>query len=325
MDKIFVSEMQAGQVVEKIFAVVKKDLKPFKDTSRGSYLALTIADKTGKIEARKWEKADEKCEKIKQGGLVHLKGLVEQYQGSLQIRIHNVYPADELEFDQTDFLPVTEKNIDFMCNSFNNYIESIKDERIKLFMDKWFSESEMRDAFFFFPAAKQIHHAYIGGLLEHSLEVAKISLAIAEIYEESDKDIIIAGALLHDIGKISEYDCGVVIGTTDTGKLIGHTAIGYDMINKRAVETNILTEDQKLHLLHIILSHHGELEFGAPISPQTIEAEIVHQADMASGKIKQFQRLVKETSSDDTNWSGYDRFLGRQIYRGFMDRVLDVD
>ncbi len=304
-------------MVEQDFLIVRKSLSPFKNASKGNYLALVLADKTGQIQARMWENADAFHEKASENKVYFIKGRVEKYNNFMQIKVDDLYPLEDAQFDAATYLAASTRPLPEMRAELRTILEKVQHPGLKEFFCEWLLDSDFAASYSYSPAAKQIHHAYVAGLLEHSLEVAKFALAVHELYPEADRDILIIAALLHDIGKVSEYVCGLGIDITDQGRLIGHTVIGYNMLQERAAGDARVPADKLTHIGHILLSHHGELMYGAPVMPSTLEAVIVHHADLTSGRVRQFTRALNEFAPEE-DWL-FEKNLGRMIYRGFVE------
>lgn len=324
MTKVFVSDLKPGVSVDSHYMVAKKQLMPFRDPTRGNYLALTLVDRTGRVEAKLWEKADEIGGSVEVESIVRVAGMVEEYRGSIQMTLSAITVVNDDSIDLGDFIPTTSKDLTVLRQGLQDALEGFGDQPIGDFMREWFADAQFYRAYVTAPAAKSVHHSYLGGLLEHSLEVHGLCLTMAEMYPRADRDLLAAAALLHDVGKIEEYSYRRSIDLTDHGRLLGHTVIGYEMVRERGRLHNVeraghpgqVSESAILHLGHLILTHHGEMEFGAPIVPQTIEAAILHYSDLMSGRVKQFEQLLD--GQGEGNWTEYDRILGRSLYRGFF-------
>jgi 3'-5' exoribonuclease len=303
-------------MVEQDFLIVRKTLSPFKNAGKGNYLALVLADKTGQIQARMWENADTFHEKATENKVYWIKGRVEKYNNFMQIKVDDLAPLDDAQFDAATYLAASTRPLPEMRAELRAVLEKVGHPGLREFFLEWLLDSDFAASYSYAPAAKQIHHAYVAGLIEHSLEVAKFALSVQELYPEADRDILIIASLLHDIGKVAEYVCGLGIDITDQGRLIGHTVIGYNMLQQRAAGDARVPDDKLTHLGHIMLSHHGELMYGAPVMPATLEAVIVHHADLTSGRVRQFTRALNEFAPEE-NWL-YEKNLGRMIYRGYV-------
>ncbi len=319
MSKIFIGDLLAGQRVESCFAVVRKETPPFKDPSKGNYLAMTLGDRSGRIEARKWDNWVALEADLQVGDIIRIRAIVEEYRNNLQLNLIDmeIVPAGEVNF--AEYLPMAPRPIDEMTTELKELISGLDDKAISEFLAAYLGEKTFLHKYSLAPAAINVHHNYLGGLLEHSLEVATIAGVVAKMYPQADYGMLVAGALLHDIGKMEEYSYHAFIYFSDKGRLLSHTVLGYEMVNNSQAAKKYLTEEQKLHLGHLILSHHGKYEMGAPVLPQTLEAVILHQADMMSSKAKQVQQVLTNDIDSTGDWTSYNRLLERYLYRGFTD------
>lgn len=316
MGKTFVSDLKAGLPVDSHYLVARKQLLPFRDPSRGQYLSLTLADRTGRVEAKLWDRAGEVDALVEVENIVRVAGTVEEYRGSLQLSISDIAVVPDDSVDLGDIVPTAPKDMEVMKRELARAVEGTGDRMLRAFLSDWFADPDFYRAFVTAPAAKHIHHAYLGGLLEHSLEVHRLCLAVAEMYPRVDRDLLAVASILHDVGKVEEYRYRRSIDLTDHGRLLGHTVIGWEMIRERARLQEGLSENTILHLGHLVLTHHGEMEFGAPVLPQTIEATILHHCDLLSGRVKQYDQILDGQGEGD--WTEWDRMLGRSLYRGFL-------
>lgn len=323
MSKTFVSDLKVGVPVDSHYMVAKKQLLPFRDPSRGHYLSLTLADRTGRVEAKLWDRATEIDALVEVENIARVTGTVEEYRGGLQLSISEIVVVPDDSVDLGDFVPTSPKDIEVMKRELARAVEGIGDRTLRVFLGDWLAEPDFNRGFVTAPAAKHIHHAYLGGLLEHSLEVHRLCLAVAEMYPRADRDLLAVASILHDVGKVEEYRYRRSIDLTDHGRLLGHTVIGWEMVRERAKLQPGLSENTLLHLGHLILTHHGEMEFGAPVLPQTIEATILHHGDLLSGRVKQCDQILDGQGEGD--WTEWDRMLGRSLYRGFLPGKTDPD
>ncbi|WP_366924706.1 HD domain-containing protein [Metallumcola ferriviriculae] len=315
--KQYINELQPGVKVNSVFALAKKQLIPFRDPSKGKFLSLVIADKTGQIEAKLWDGAEEIAAGLAEEDLIQVEGAVSEYRGSNQITIEKVSPAAAGKWQPEDFLPAG-KDKQLLLDELRQLVASLNNEHLKTLLANWFSDKDFLQQYLTCPAAKKVHHACIGGLAEHSLEVCSYAVQVAKNYSKINRDVVLVGALLHDIGKIMEYRYQTSIAVTDSGKLFGHPVLGWDMIAERIGMQPDFPAPLADHLKHIILTHHGQLEWGAPVLPQTPEAMTVFYCDLLSGRIRQVFDIIQQ-DEDDELWTRYDRLISRAIYRGYKE------
>jgi 3'-5' exoribonuclease len=236
--------------------------------------------------------------------------VTEDYQGSRQLRILEMIPTGEEEIDFRQLIPASSRSTQELEEELDMRLAELQDIQLGNLLREWFEEPTFRELFATAPAAKQIHHARLGGLLEHSLEVVTLGLVMARLYG-ANQAMVTAGALLHDVGKIYEYSWFPVLDLTDQGRLLGHITIGYQLLQERG---KYLNGEKLLHLGHIILSHHGEIEYGSPVRPQTLEAMIVHEADLASGRLR---AAADALDQGEELWTSWQKGLSRSLFRGF--------
>ncbi|RKX49690.1 MAG: phosphohydrolase [Thermotogae bacterium] len=325
-EKIFVSEMKPGMTVTTDLKVISKRLQEAKDGKK--FLLLTLSDRTGAIRAIDWHNAEENNTTIPIGAVVKTRGKVVIYDERLQLNLDSqkgLSLLEEGEYDVQRFLAITKRNVNEMFDKLLAYVENLKNDYLKKLLKIFFEEDKaFIRAFINAPAAVKVHHAYKGGLLEHTLSVAELCDFLSMKYPESiDRDLLISGAVLHDIGKIKEYGIGSSgIEKTDEGELVGHISIGLEMVSSRIEKIPDFPNNLKTELKHLILSHHGEMDWGSPVVPKTTEAMVLHMADNLDSKIAQFREIEnREYNGTGNGWSNYDRFLNRRIYMKNRDMI----
>ncbi|MCX7653776.1 MAG: HD domain-containing protein [Fervidobacterium sp.] len=298
--------------IDSVFKIKSKKLQETKDGKK--FLLLTLEDRTGSIRAIDWYNAEKNDQILQTGTVVSVTGKVVYFDERLQINISNSETAikklSESEYDIERFVSKA-KNPEEMFNELLNMVNSVKDKDFRKLLNAFFvDDRSFVEAFKNAPAGMRIHHAYMGGLLEHSLNVAKIVEQVCALYSQLDRDLLITGALLHDIGKVKEYTItqrGIEV--TTEGELLGHTIIGIEYIDKKA---HTVPYEKMLKLKHLIASHHGELEWGAPVVPKTAEALVLHYIENMDSKINRvFQIIEKEDNGKE--WSEYDTNLSRRF------------
>jgi len=312
-EKIFVQDLCPGMSVKSLFALSHRALRSFRDPSRGKFLVLELADRTGSVRGMVWENPQAAWDILTGHEIVLVEGRVESYQGAAQISVERVVPWEGVS-DMSDFLPASARDLPEMEKELWRAVESVGDAGLKALLSDWLGEAEFYRRYITAPAAKQVHHNFVHGLLEHSLEVAGILHSLSDRHPELDRDLLISGALLHDVGKTLEFSLGSHIDYSDEGRLLGHVAMGYHMVSWRLERYPDFPPSRGMHLVHLVLTHHGEREFGAPVLPQTPEAAALHHADLLSSKVNQFQTSLRRRG--DEAWTEYDSLLGRFLWGG---------
>jgi len=313
----FLSDLKVGDLVETTFVVSEKQVKKKKNGQ--DYCTVTMQDKGGTVEGVIWTEVFEESGAFKEGDLVEVKGLLKEYRGARQLIVNSLKKIEKEDGqDLTDYIKSTSKDIDGMFEEILGYIKSLDSKYLKELLDLFVSDKKFVSDYRTSTAAIRYHHAYQGGLLEHSLNVTKICDMLAGIYDNLNRDLLICGAILHDVGKIREYSSGVNLKTTNRGRLLGHITIGYGWVLEKIEQIKGFPKDLADRLLHIILSHHGHLEYGSPKRPKILEAFIVYHADHLDGDIGGFNIIVENTS-DENEWSEYARNFERPVFIKQLD------
>jgi len=313
MKKRFISDIRAGDRVDDIFVLSEKILSQKKDGN--NFLNITLSDKTGTIKGVVWDNVDQIAAGIASGDFAHVNGSVSEYRGTLQvvIKIMEPFPSDRI--DPSDFLPQTSRDIEGMFERLVKRMDSITTDYLKALIDAFFNDKEFVNKFKTAPAAKKMHHAYIGGLLEHTLSMTSLADKIAGHYSGINRDLLLSGTILHDIGKIDEFEYQFKIDYSDKGRLLNHIVIGLKMVDEKLSEIKYFPEDQVLLLKHLIVSHHGTREFGSPEPPKTIEAVLLNYIDEIDSKVNAIRDFIASEDPDET-WTSYHRLLERHFYKG---------
>ncbi len=273
-----------NQVVTEFFAVGGKQVRSKKDGAR--YFALTLCDRTGQMEARMWE--TDGAGEFVTGDVVKLRGQVCRYQEKLQINVERIRKAEAHEFELGDYVPQTERDVDELWAELNRYVESFTDAHLKALLRAFLDDAEIAVALKEAPAAKGMHHAWIGGLLEHVVSLLGICELAARHYA-INRDLLLTGAILHDIGKLHELRWGTSFDYTVEGQLLGHITIGIAMIEKKIDAIPDFPPALRMLVEHMVLSHHGKYEFGSPKLPMIPEAVLLHYLDDMDAKMQTMQ------------------------------------
>ncbi len=314
----FVNTLRAGESVDQIFLVRDKDLRTTK--SGDLYVTCSLGDRTGAIPSRIWQATELMFNAIPLEGFLHVKGRIEDYRGSLQMVIDACRPWPSEKVEMADFLAVTELDIEQMWAELLEILREVKDRWLKLLIKKFIEDRELVAAFKKAPAAMTMHHPFVGGLLEHTLSVAKAARAILPLYPQVNPDLTLTGVFLHDIGKSAELSGGTSINYTDRGQLVGHITIAVIWVGQKAAALSDELAEQfppkTLDLLqHIILSHHGEYEYGSPKLPCIPEAFMIHYLDNLDAKMFMTTRQIDNDPDPTANFTSYHKDLQTRIYK----------
>ncbi|ABR30886.1 phosphohydrolase [Thermosipho melanesiensis] len=321
----FISELE-NYINSEVELIVKVKSKRLLENKNGQkYLLITFEDKTGILRAIDWFNAEKNDSKIDVGNVVRANGKVVLYDGRLQLNIlqdSDIIVLNNNEYSYERFVAESKIPIDVIMKDLNNMIKSIKNYHLKKLLEEIFNDKELSEKFKEAPAGLKIHHNYRGGLAEHSITVAKMCDNLSKVYPWINRDLLITGALLHDIGKIYDYVINPKgIEITKSGELIGHIVKGYEIVEKK-IESIGLNEELKTELLHMIISHHGELEWGSPIVPKTPEAFILHMIENLDSKLNRIQNIKEKEleTNPDKEWSDFDPNLGRRFLLKHIER-----
>ncbi|NMA54735.1 MAG: HD domain-containing protein [Firmicutes bacterium] len=318
-----IGSLQIGERINDYFVATDVTLNPFRPESgrQGSFLRLTLSDRSGVLPAIMWEGGEKIFSWLRTGGtVVKIRGNVGQYRGNLQVVVDEIKPADEKVIDPAWFLPSSPRPRAIMEKELAGAIDQIRSAPLRQLLATMFDDTGFYQAFTEAPAAKVIHHAYLGGLLEHTLETFEFASAIAARYPQHiNRDLLLTGALVHDCGKVFEYSWqGLAFDLTNEGKLFGHIVLGARLVEQTIASNSKFPRPLKQELLHMILAHHGIEEWGSPQPPKTLNAFALHQADCLSCELNHFQGLLDRAATLDGEWTAMDRKLGRSVFRGFL-------
>ena len=313
MKSQYISSLKPGEKVASEFVISNKAERSKKNGEK--FCLLVLQDRSGLMDGVIWDEKVIDFSSIREGDLISVDdGVVREYRSRMQIEISSItrLKAEEVR-NWDDFEKTTKKNIGQMVSELRGYIGSVENPHLKKLLEMFFEDKKFLEDFCNATAAVQYHHAYRGGLLEHTLSVLKICEMLSSHYENLSRDLLIAGAIFHDVGKMREYRLSVPIKVTDEGKLLGHITIGYGMVLEKIGSIKGFPADLKNRLLHIVLSHHGQKEFGSPRRPKTLEAFIVYHIDYMDADIGGFIAAL-ESNKGDSDWSEYLKNFERSVF-----------
>jgi 3'-5' exoribonuclease len=313
MKQFFICEcsVQENKVITSSFVVVSKQVKPKK--TGDPYLALTLGDRTGQIEAKMWDNVEDALDAFEQDDFLKVKGLINKYKNRFQLTIHKLRRLGESEIDYSDYLPKTTKNIDELWQTLSDFVASFKNEHLKRLIQGFMADPEIAQAYRNAPAAKTLHHACIGGLLDHVVSLFRSCDLVCRNYPQVNRDLVLAGAFLHDIGKIHELTYNRSFTYTTRGQLLGHMVIELEMLQAKLSLVPDFPPELKTLLEHLIISHHGEYEFGSPKLPMFPEALLLHYMDDLDSKMESMRALFEREVDQENPWTSYSPSLGRPL------------
>ena len=313
-ERTFVSELQAGDQVDQVFALRERMLRERRDGV--PFLKMQLADKTGEIEALVWDDAVSANARVVGAEFVRVKGRVERYQRRNNLNVALLEPVAAEKVNVKSFLPETPRSRKELWRQLDELRKSVREPHLARLLAAFFEEDAFVTQFVDAPAARKFHHAYLGGLLEHTTQVARLASTVADLYPGLDRDLLMTGALLHDIGKVREFKYTTSIDYTDEGRLLGHIVIGDRMVSERIAHISPFPEELTQKVRHLLLAHHGELEYGSPVGIRIGEAFVLHFLDNMDAKLNMVRMLIEQIGESDSRWTPYDWRLGRELFLG---------
>lgn len=314
MKKAFVKDIQDRDLVDAPFMVRDKIIGMAKNGR--PYMTIKLMDCTGEVEGRIWDRVDELSARFDKDDFVQVAGKASVYMGKMQLVLQELDRIEESAVDIADFLPVSARPVAEMVAELTALIEGLADPALKSLMQSFLADDEFMAGYTRAPAAKAMHHVYLGGLLEHSLAVAMLADDISRRYADLNRDLLIVGALLHDIGKVAELRYQRSFEYTDAGKLLGHIVIGVELVEEKLRALRDFPRELAIHLKHLLLSHHGQYEYGSPKRPKTMEAVILNFLDDLDSKINGVRTHIEREPDSTSSWTQYHRLYDRYFFKG---------
>ena len=315
MPHLWIKDIAEDDTVTGHYRVTGKRLA--KTRNGKPFLNITLGDRTGEIEAKVWDAAETLSPVFQEGDILAVEGNVESYRGQIQIRLSRLNPAQE-PIDETIFFESSPENISDMMASLRDVLKAVKNEHLKRLINRFFTDREFLSIFKQAPAAKSFHHNYIGGLLEHTLSVCRMARYVARHYPQLDEDLLLSAAFFHDIGKTRELASTHTIDYTDEGRLIGHVVLSVILLDDKLRHLKDFPPDLATRLKHMILSHHGQFEFGSPKRPKFLEAFALNLIDDLDAKINGLDRYMKKDRRDGA-WTDFNRLFDRYLLKGKIE------
>ena len=319
MKQTFIEMLKAGQLVDDVFVGQDKQLAHKKNGE--PYLTFTLSDRSGDMRAVVWDNVESVNMGFVSGDYIKVAGNVSQYKDQLQLVVRQLAPADPNDIDLNDFLPTADRDVDKMFAQLVQITKAVKNPHLSKLLDTFFEDEAFVVLFKRAPAAKKMHHAYLGGLLEHTLSICLLIQALSKHYKGVDYDILLTGGILHDIGKVHEFSYETHIDYSDSGRLLNHIVLGVELLEKKIQIIDGFPGELGLLLKHLIVSHHGTREFGSPEPPKTLEAIILNYLDDLDAKVTGIRAFMEREESEDT-WTSYHRVMDRFFYKGTTKKTL---
>jgi 3'-5' exoribonuclease len=303
MKSPYVGNLSPNEPVTAQFLVLSKEIRQKK--TGDPYLSLHFADRTGEIEAKMWDNVAEVMDTFERDDFVKVKGLVQVYHNRSQFTVHRLRRLEEREVDLSDYFPCSDRDPEEMFVELRGIIASLANPHLRALLELVFSDAQLASLYKIAPAAKNIHHACRGGLIEHVLSLCTLSRLVGPHYKETDVDLLIAGAILHDIGKVQELSYVRSVGYSSDGQMLGHIILGLRLLNSKFEQLPDFPPKLRTLIEHMIVSHHGELEFGSPKVPQFAEALLLHHLDNLDSKMDAVRNALqrdRQVEGEFTSW-----------------------
>jgi 3'-5' exoribonuclease len=304
-------QQHESQTITSSFVVASKQVKNKKNGE--PYLAVILADRTGQLQANMWDNVPDSINAFEQDDFVKVKGLVQKYNGRWQLTLHKVRRLGDAEIDYTDYLPKTSKDIEQLWRTLGDFVASMENPWLKRLVNDFMADEAIASAYKNAPAAKTLHHAYVGGLLDHVVSLFTMCELASRNYPQVNRDLLFTGAFLHDIGKIHELAYQRSISYTTKGQLLGHMIIELEMLHEKLFCIPGFPDELKILIEHMIISHHGQYEFGSPKLPMFPEALMLHYLDDLDSKMESMRAQFERESELETAWTSYNPSLARPL------------
>jgi len=319
MARRFINQFGSQEHVDQVFLAAQKQLRP--NRNGNLYLQVDLLDRSGSIGGRMWNAADVEYRGFDDGDFVRVEGTTQLFQGAMQLIISAIHKARPEEVDEADFMPLSPKDIDKLAGRLSQHLRGLTTPALRNLAECFLLDAEFMKKFCRCPAGVKNHHAYVGGLLHHVVQLMDVVTAVSPLYPQVDRDLLMMGAFLHDMGKIDELSYERGFAYTDEGQLLGHLVTAVGSLERKVVEAEKLSgepipTETVLRLKHMIISHHGEYEFGSPKLPMTLEAVALNLLDSFDAKLHAFHLLMRDDPNVESPWTAYHANLGRKFYKG---------
>ena len=319
MPRRYVNQFGHQDAVDEVFLASDKQLRP--NRSGNLYLQLDLSDRTGAIGARMWNASEALYKSFSNGDYVRVEGTTQLFQGALQLIATRLAKVDPAEVNEADFTPLPAVEVDKLLLRLGEILRGMSNPHLRNLAECFLLDEPLMQKFALAPAGIKNHHAYHGGLLEHVVNLMEVVLRLSPCYPQIDRDQLLTGAFLHDIGKTDELSYQRDLGYTDEGQLIGHPVMAVSMLETKVREAEKLAAEAipgetVLRIKHMLISHHGEYEFGSPKLPMTLEAVALYYLDNLDAKLNSFEQLIRNDPNVDSPWTHYHANISRKLFKG---------
>jgi 3'-5' exoribonuclease len=319
MTRIFVNQLNDGQGIDEVYLASEKQLRP--NRAGNLYLQVRLSDKTGSLTAMLWNASQKHFDSFNNGDFVRVTGNAQLYNGGMQIIARDIATADERAINESDFITISQAGVERLAARMAEMLRGMQNLHLRNLAECFLADEAFMAKFRKAPAGIKHHHAYHGGLIEHVVSLMEVATFVARQYPRLDGDLLLMGAMLHDVGKIDELAYERDLSYCDAGQLVGHMVMGVEILQQKTGETERLTgepfpEPLAVQLKHLIVSHHGQLEFGSPVLPMTLEAVALHLIDHLDARMHGIAQLIDEDANPSSPWTTYQPALSRKFFKG---------
>ncbi len=311
-----------NQTITSLFVVASKQVRSKKNGDL--YLSVILADRSGQLQANMWDNVADSLDAFEQDDFVKVKGIIHKYNGRWQLTMHKVRRLDDREIEYSDYIAKTSKDIEHLWSTLGEFVETFQNSWLKSLVKEFIFDEAIASAYKNAPAAKTLHHAFVGGLLDHVVSLFTLCDLAVRNYPQVDRDLLLTGAFMHDIGKLHELTYQRSISYTTKGQLLGHMIIELEMLHQKIARLPGFPDELKILIEHMILSHHGQYEFGSPKLPMFPEALMLHYLDDLDSKMESMRAQFEREAELDSPWTSYNPSLGRPLLntKKFLEKGL---
>lgn len=322
MSRRFINQLGENEDIDEVYVVAEKQLRP--NRNGNLYIQMRLSDRSGSLNAMMWNANERIYNTFENGDYVRVQGSSQVYNGNRQIIVNQIEIAEPRVINEDDFIHLSDKRRDSLMADLTEKLRSLGDYHLKNLAECFLVDEDLMHRFSTAPAGVKNHHAFPGGLLEHVTSLIDLILSVAPRYPLLDRDLLVMGGFLHDIGKVDELTYDRALGYSDEGQMLGHLVQGVSILERKLIEVEKLSgepfpKELATHLKHLIVSHHGRLEYGSPKVPMTLEALTLHYLDDLDAKLHSFETLMREDVNSDSPWTVYHPQLGRKLYKAVLD------